>query len=197
MNTFVAMCPAGLVGFTLKRFITGLNKELPRYDVRSLCNAMLCALASVSASAGIIKPWAALVIGGLAGCWYCVFCLVFHRIKWEDPLESFQVYGIGGLWGSIAGPLFNYQHGLVSGLKSSGKLFGYELIAMVAVAAISALCSWIYFFVWHKLDAARLSKAEEIIGMDAIEAAHAKQVDLKPLMEAIDKLYPDNPRKGC
>jgi len=49
---------------------------------------------------------------------------------------------------------------------------------MAAVAAVAGLCSWIYFFVWHKLGACRLSKAEEILGMDAIEAAHSKQVDL-------------------
>ena len=151
----------------------------------------------MSACAGLVKPWAALIIGGLAGCWYCLFCLIFHRVKIEDPLETFQVYGVGGLWGAIAAPMFNHQVGLVSGLHTSGKLFGYELVGMVAVAALAALISWLYFFVMHKLDLLRLTKAEEIIGLDALEAARAKGLDLQPLLDKIEATYPANPRTGC
>lgn len=54
-----------------------------------------------------MQPWAALIIGFLAGIVY-VFAskLVSHVLKVDDPLDAAAVHGFCGAWGLIAAALF-------------------------------------------------------------------------------------------
>ena len=59
-------CTCGLISFILKRHIViGDHKFTPRYDIRSLCNGFLSGAAAVSAGAGLMYPWGAVVTGAI------------------------------------------------------------------------------------------------------------------------------------
>ncbi len=48
-----------------------------------------------------------------------------------------------------------------------------------------------------KLKVLRIMKGEEILGIDAVETAHNKGLDLKPLIEKIEEKFPEYVNKGC
>jgi hypothetical protein len=56
---------------------------------------------------------------------------------------------------------------------------------------------WVYFFTLKRFKVLKIKKAEEILGQDAIRAAHSKGIHIGQLLEAITKKYPDSKKKGC
>ena len=44
-----------------------------------------------------------------------LLCLGFKKAKFDDPIESFQIYGTAGIWGMIASILFWPDSGIFWG----------------------------------------------------------------------------------
>jgi ammonia channel protein AmtB len=89
INTFLAGSVSSLICFVVKRHIVGINSKVARYDVKSLCNGFLTGIAAVSGGCHTYKPWAAAVIGIIASVLYMFMCLIFKKIKFDDPMENF------------------------------------------------------------------------------------------------------------
>ena len=62
----------------------------------------IAGLASITPASGFVGPWAALLIGGIAGilCQEAVV-LIRNRFKIDDTLDVFAVHGVGGIFGTI------------------------------------------------------------------------------------------------
>lgn len=62
----------------------------------------IAGLASITPASGFVGPWAALLIGAIAGilCQEAVV-LVRNRFKIDDTLDVFAVHGVGGIFGTI------------------------------------------------------------------------------------------------
>jgi len=90
LNTFLSGSFCAFFSFIFKRhFVLGDHRKTQRYDVRSLCNGFLSGVAAVSAGSGVMKPWSALVTGCIQSVLYMLFCLIFKKIKIDDPMENF------------------------------------------------------------------------------------------------------------
>jgi ammonium transporter, Amt family len=63
-------------------------------------------LVGITPAAGFVEPWAALLIGGVAGA------LCYKAVSWkthfgyDDALDVVGVHGVGGTWGALATGLF-------------------------------------------------------------------------------------------
>ncbi|MFK7835634.1 MAG: ammonium transporter [Sulfitobacter sp.] len=62
----------------------------------------IAGLASITPASGFVGPWAALLIGAVAGilCQEAVV-LIRNRLKIDDTLDVFAVHGVGGIFGTI------------------------------------------------------------------------------------------------
>ena len=62
----------------------------------------IAGLASITPASGFVGPWAALLIGGVAGilCQEAVV-LMRNKLKVDDTLDVFAVHGVGGIFGTI------------------------------------------------------------------------------------------------
>jgi Amt family ammonium transporter len=62
----------------------------------------IAGLASITPASGFVGPWAALLIGAVAGilCQEAVV-LIRNRFKIDDTLDVFAVHGVGGIFGTI------------------------------------------------------------------------------------------------
>jgi ammonium transporter, Amt family len=62
----------------------------------------IAGLASITPASGFVGPWAALLIGAVAGilCQEAVV-LIRNRVKIDDTLDVFAVHGVGGIFGTI------------------------------------------------------------------------------------------------
>lgn len=67
-----------------------------------LVTGTIAGLASITPASGFVGPWAALLIGAIAG----VLCqeavtLVRNKLKVDDTLDVFAVHGVGGIFGTV------------------------------------------------------------------------------------------------
>lgn len=101
VNVMVAASGGILVSSLYTWFATG------RADLLMMTRGMLGALVAISASCAFIPPWAAMVIGALAGLMVpLTLYLVEARLRLEDPTAVIAVHVVSGLWGLLALGIF-------------------------------------------------------------------------------------------
>ena len=67
----------------------------------------VAALVAISASCAFVSPWAALVIGGIAGLLLPLGKYLLEVIlHLDDPTAAVAIHGISGLWGLLALGIF-------------------------------------------------------------------------------------------
>ena len=93
-------------------------------DPSMTCNGLLAGLVAITAPCAFVAPWAACVIGIVAGV-LVVLTVVWmdHKAKVDDPVGAVAVHGANGLWGVIALGLFadgTYGDGF-NGVAGSGQ----------------------------------------------------------------------------
>ena len=78
-----------------------------RPDPSFLCNGMLAGLVSITAPGAFVPPWAAVLIGAVAGVLVIVSCIFFEKVaRIDDPVGAISVHGVSGAWGVLALGLF-------------------------------------------------------------------------------------------
>ncbi len=80
-------------------FISWIKDKKPSF-LGALTGAV-AGLATITPAAGYIEPWAAAIIGLLAGfvCYYAVQLRI--KLDWDDALDVWGVHGVGGILGSV------------------------------------------------------------------------------------------------
>jgi Amt family ammonium transporter len=131
-------------------------------------------LVAITPASGFVEPWAAIVIGGVAG----VVCYAAVRLRaasgLDDSLDVVGVHGVGGTWGALATGLF--ATATVSGLADNEGLF-YGNADQVVDQLIAIGVVWVYSFtvtaiILKVLDLTmglRVSDDEEQIGLDVTQ----------------------------
>jgi Amt family ammonium transporter len=71
-----------------------------------------------------VEPWAAIVIGIVAGILFCIFPRILAALNIDDPVEASSVHYINGVWGCIAVAIFDSTRGFISGSDQMGQYFG-------------------------------------------------------------------------
>ena len=128
-------------------------------------------LVAITPASGFVEPWAAIVIGGVAG----TLCYGAVRLRassgLDDSLDVVGVHGVGGTWGALATGLFATAS--VSGLVDNEGLF-YGNASQVVDQLIAIGVVWVYSFgvtaiILKALDLTiglRVSEEEEDLGLD-------------------------------
>jgi len=151
---------------------------LGKPDIGMMLNGVLAALVAITAGCAYVHPWAAVVIGAIAGFVMVFSVLLFDRVfKIDDPVGAFSVHGIAGIWGTLSLGFFAAPD-LVkfNGVGKAGLFYGgglhQLLVQFEGVAASFAyvfIASFIIFYVIKKTVGLRITKEEEIIGLDISE----------------------------
>lgn len=66
------------------------------WDLCGLCNGVLCGLVAVTACCHVLEPWAALLVGALAGLWFDLLCWLLLKLRIGE--EPGRELGIGEYW---------------------------------------------------------------------------------------------------
>ena len=152
-------------------------------DVSMCLNASLAGLVAITAPCDVTDALGAAIIGAVAGL-LVVFgvWLLDHKLHIDDPVGAVAVHCMNGIWGTIAVGLFatdtapGYSIADASGETMTGlfygggfKLLGIQLTGFAAVALWTAVTITITFLVIKKVVGLRVSREEEIEGLDATE----------------------------
>jgi|FLYL01.1.fsa_nt_gi Amt family ammonium transporter len=131
-------------------------------------------LVAITPASGFVEPWAAIIIGAVAGVACYLAVRLRARIGLDDSLDVVGVHGVGGMWGAIATGLF--ATAAVSGLTENEGLFygNAEQVVdqVIAVAAVLVYSFTVTSIILKALDLTiglRLSEEEEELGLDVTQ----------------------------
>jgi Amt family ammonium transporter len=159
VNTLLA-ASSGLFASLL---LSGWLKQRPSPAL--LCRGLLGGAVASCGCSSLIDPWAAFVIGGLAGLFVQGATGFFAYRRIDDPVGAAATHGIGGAWGVIATGLFanglagkglNGVDGTVRGLFYGGAW--HQLLTQI----IGAVTSFVVVFI---LGYASLILVQKILGL--------------------------------
>ena len=102
VSTTLGAASGTIVALVLSSFVAERRTGETLFDITDALNGCLSGLVSITAGCALIEPWAAVVIGGIAGAIYLTFSSFLVRIKIDDAVDAIPVHLFNGLWGCIA-----------------------------------------------------------------------------------------------
>ncbi|CAM1299478.1 amt-3 (predicted) [Pycnogonum litorale] len=174
VTTVISSMAGGMIGM-----LYCVTKKRGMYDVSVLMHAVLASLVSISAGCPVVRVWQAIIIGAVGAVLVLLAVPLIYRLRIDDPVDSFAVHGVAGVWGMLAVGLFNkkeYQIILENihthdGLYEGGGFaqLGIQAAACGCFIVWSTVSSFIIFFIISKTVGLRSTKEEEIIGLDYVD----------------------------
>ena len=165
INTTISAAIAGLVCFIASAIIEKNKKS--KYNINSLTNGILAGLVSITAGCNSVEPYSAFVIGIIGALVYMCFSKLLLKYKIDDPLDAFAVHGGCGIWGTFALGFFDINEGVFYG--GNGKQIGVQLMGIIVISLWTSFMSFCLFYLLSKFKLLRISKEEEIMGIDWVE----------------------------
>jgi Amt family ammonium transporter len=173
VNTLLAAC----FGFVTAMFYTNAANGKP--DISMSCNGMLAGLVAITAPCAFVAPWAAAIIGLVAGYLVCWSVAFWDRMKVDDPCGAISVHGVCGAWGIIAVGIFadgtygagwNGMSGAVKGLLygDASQLLAQAVDVVVGFAWAFGV-TYLVFAVIKQFVRIRVTPEAELEGLDMPE----------------------------
>lgn len=164
-------------------------------DVSMCLNGSLAGLVGVTAGCDAVDALGSAIIGIVSGILVVVVVEVLDlKLHIDDPVGAVGVHLANGVWGTLAVGLFanpDAPAGL-EGLFYTGsfKLLGIQTLGIIAILAWTAVTMTLTFFIIKKTVGLRVSKEEEIKGLDSTEHGLASAyADFLPAVESLDYGY--------
>ncbi|NNK11247.1 MAG: ammonium transporter [Flavobacteriaceae bacterium] len=165
VTTSLAAAAGGVGSLILS---TLLYKNL---DLTMFLNGILGGLVGITAGADLMSPNEAVLIGLIAGFIIVLGVALIDRIRLDDPVGAVTVHLICGMWGTLAVGIF--------GAKAGGEQFLYQLAGVGAAATFCSLTAFIIFYSLKKTVGIRVSKEEELDGLDLHEHGMDSYADFR------------------
>jgi len=173
--------------------ITWLKAGKP--DVSMSLNGALAGLVAITAPCGNVDAVGAMVIGAVAGILVVAAVeLVDFKLYADDPVGAVAVHGVNGVWGALAVGLFANPEVLggdgaatgVAGLFYGGGFgqLGVQALGVFAILCWTAATMTIVFAAIKKFNGLRVSREEELIGLDISEhGLKSSYADFIPVLD--------------
>ncbi len=138
---------------------------------------IIAGLATITPAAGFVDLIASIIIGFL-GAVVCFVAVVYVKayFRYDDALDVFGVHGVGGMLGAILLAVFakNAIGGVSGVIEGSFSQILPQIIGIVVVGVYTIVVSFIIFKIVDAWIGLRVSKDEEIEGLD--EVIHGEKV---------------------
>lgn len=168
INTQVAT-GAALIGWLLfEKFRDGHATSL------GAASGAIAGLVAITPACAFVAPWAAVVIGFLAGAICSSAVGLKYKFNFDDSLDVVGVHLVGGIWGCLSIGLFATKS--VNELGGDGlfygggtHLLGVQAFGAFFVMAYSFIITAILGFVLNKTIGFRVDEESEVLGVDVTE----------------------------
>jgi ammonium transporter, Amt family len=153
------------------------------FDVKKAMNGSLAGLVAITGSCGVVEPFAAVIIGSIAGVVYLLSSHLLIKLRIDDACDAIPVHAFSGVWGVIAVGLFSSStrleqfygpgRGKHPGLlyswyqgDSDFRLLGIQIVGVLFIVGW-VLVIMLPFFVWLDWKGwLRSDPLEELVGLD-------------------------------
>ncbi|MEY4498189.1 MAG: hypothetical protein RJA40_294 [Actinomycetota bacterium] len=170
INTQVAAAAAVLGWLLVEKVRNGHATSL------GAASGAVAGLVAITPACAFVAPWAAVVIGLIAGAICALSVGIKYKLGFDDSLDVVAVHLIGGIWGSLAIGLFGSS--AVNSLSLDGifygggtALLGKQALGVGLVFAYSFIATLIIGYAIEKTIGFRVKKDAEVEGIDLNEHA--------------------------
>jgi Amt family ammonium transporter len=132
---------------------------LKKPEIGMSLNGALAGLVGITAPCANVSTGSAVIIGAISGILVVFSVLFFDRIRVDDPVGAISVHGVVGVWGTLAAAIFN-ETGFTM------KQLGVQVTGVVACFLWTFIASLILFYLIKITVGLRVSKEEELEGLD-------------------------------
>lgn len=172
LNTQVATA-AALIGWLLvEKIRNGHATSL------GAASGAVSGLVAITPACAFVAPWAAVIIGVLAGVFCALAVGLKYKFGFDDSLDVVGVHLVGGIWGSLAIGLFGTH--VVNSIGLDGLfygggtvLLGKQALGVGMVALYSFAVTLILGFTIEKTIGFRIKNDKEVEGIDLNEHAES------------------------
>ena len=172
INTQVATGGAILGWLLVERIRNGHPTSL------GAASGAVAGLVAITPACAFVDPWAAVVIGFVAG----ILCSLAVGLKYifniDDSLDVVGVHLVGGIWGSLSVGIFGTA--AVNSIGLDGILYGggtellvKQLLGVGLVFTYSFIATLIIGFAIEKTMGFRIKRENELEGIDLVEHAES------------------------
>jgi Amt family ammonium transporter len=172
LNTQVAAA-AALIGWILVEKIRNGHAT-----TLGAASGAVSGLVAITPACAFVAPWAAVIIGFLAGVICSVAVGMKYLFNFDDSLDVVGVHLVGGIWGSLSIGFFGSS--AVNSIGLDGLFFGggtallgKQALGVAMVAGYSFLATLIIGFAIEKTIGFRVTKESELEGVDFNEHAES------------------------
>jgi len=181
VNTTLGAAAAALSGLFTSTLVDARKTGLYTYDTTAAMNGCLTGLVGITAGCATVEPWAAFVIGIVAGWVYLAGSALLIRLKIDDAVDAIPVHMLGGAWGVIATGLFSNAYRLERAFGNSDNigwfyewargsgnftLLGIQLLAVLFVFGWVCAVFTPFCFLLKITNKLRIDPLEEEVGID-------------------------------
>ncbi len=131
-------------------------------DIGMSLNGALAGLVGITAGCANVSPTSAVIIGAISGVLVVFAVVIIDKIHIDDPVGAISVHGVCGAWGTLAAGLFNMG-------GTSTKIITTQLVGIGAAFAWSFGTAFILFKILDMTMGLRISKEDEMMGVDIAE----------------------------
>jgi Amt family ammonium transporter len=165
-------------------------------DLGMTINGCLAGLVGITGNCAFVTVEISLLIGAISGIIVVFSVILFDRIHVDDPVGATSVHLCCGVFGTICVGLFA-KEGVTTLSSTNGlfygggfKLLGVELLGVLAIGAFVFISSSAVWLLLKKTIGIRVSREEEIAGLDIGEHGNIAYPDFVSNVE--EYLYIDD-----
>ena len=152
---FTTTALAGVAGCLAAMFFSWIFLKKP--DISMALNGILAGLVGITAGADSMGPWAAVIVGAIAGVIVVLSIIFFDSIKIDDPVGAISVHGVCGIWGTVAVVIFG------------GASLSTQIIGTLSVSVAAFIFAYVVFSIVKAIMGVRVTPEEEAEGLDLAE----------------------------
>ncbi|OBZ14789.1 ammonium transporter [Bacillus sp. FJAT-27264] len=146
-------------------------------DIPAMLNGVLAALVAITGACAFVEPWAAILIGFVAGAFTFMTAQWLERAGLDDPIYAFSVHGLAGMWGAVSTGLFaTPELAETTGVGQAGLFYGggfhqlgVQILGVAGTFVFVAVLSFIILYVMKLVNGIRVTEEEELMGLDISE----------------------------
>ena len=170
INTQVATAGAVIGWILTEKFRDGHPTTL------GAASGAVAGLVAITPACAFVEPWAAAVIGIIAGIACALAVGLKYKLGYDDSLDVVGVHLVGGIVGSLAIGFFGSSKILgLDGLLYGGgvELLGKQALGVALVMGYSFVMTLIIGFLIEKTIGFRVKSESELVGVDQAEHAES------------------------
>jgi ammonium transporter, Amt family len=171
LNTNLAAA-AGVLGAVVTSWLV-----IKKPDLSMMLNGAVAALVAITAACAFVAPWAAIVIGAVAGVIVVFGVLLVEQIGIDDPIGAIAAHGMAGVWGTLSLGFLTLPSQAEKLATGSGGLFyggglhqlGIQLLGLATVGAFTFTASFLVLLLMKVTVGIRTEPEVESAGLDVSE----------------------------